>query len=110
VEFIRPILQDIVIRYVEANIRGCDELRINLTPQIHEKLADWAIKQLHKSVKDKELKHPINLHGTLKQAGFECNFTGATVEITQESVVETLMGLVGGNLRDIFDKALSRKE
>jgi hypothetical protein len=110
VEFLRPILQDIVIRYVEANISGCNELRINLTPQVHEKLADWAIQQLHNSVKDKDLKRLINLHGILKQAGFECNFTGATIEITQESVVETLMGLVGGNLRDIFDKALSRKE
>ena len=108
VEFLRPILQDIVIHYVEANINSSDELQINLTPEMRDKLADWAIKQLHKSVKD--LKHPINLHGMLKQAGFECNFTGATIEITQESVVETLMGLVGSNLRGIFDKALSSKE
>ena len=37
---------------------------------------------------------------------FELNTTGATIEVTQESVVATLMELVGPSLRDVFQTAI----
>jgi len=103
-EFLREVMTDIVNRYVSADIDGGGEVKITLSEQKYHELAEWAIKLIRKSSKKDGL--CIDLKGTLKQAGFEYNISGATVEMTQEAIIETMMALVGPKLREVFNSAL----
>jgi hypothetical protein len=42
---------------------------------------------------------PIDLRGTLAEAGFAYEIAGGTVEVTVDSVVEVLSEMVGAELR-----------
>ena len=52
----------------------------------------------------------IDLKGTLSGAGFEYAVSGATVEMTLESVVEVLSRLVAPDLRGIVERALEARK
>ena len=93
------------MRYVEADIKGSGCFSINLTPEMHRKLADWAIDRLHKVAC--EGGGSIDMKDTLSQAGFEFNLGGGTIEVTHESVLATLMELVGPSLREVFAGAMA---
>lgn len=103
VEMLKQLLDAIVMRYVDADIKGVGAVKIDLAPELSHQLADWAIAKVHSAIDCKGCS--VDLKSTLRQAGFEFNITGATVEVTQESVVDTLKGLVSPKLRDLFDKA-----
>ncbi len=103
-DFLRETMTDIMNRYVSADIEGSGDVKLNLNDQKYHELAEWAIKQIRKSSKKDGL--CVDLKGTLKQAGFEYNITGATVEMTQEAIIETLMALVGPKLREVFNSAV----
>jgi hypothetical protein len=76
---------------------------------MHQKLIDWAVSEIgHETITGSHV--PIDLQGVLKQAGFEYNATGATVEVTEESVVAVLAELVGPRLREIIDQAAAGKD
>ena len=102
-EFLRTVLTEIITKYVEADIEGTGDIKLNLADEQYHALAEWAVKQIRKHAKKDGV--GVDLKGTLKQAGFEYNITGATVEMTQESITELLMSLVGPKLREIFDAA-----
>ncbi len=102
-EFLRTVLTDIMMKYVEADIEGTGDVKLTLQDEQYHALAEWAVKQIRKHAKKDGV--CVDLKGTLKQSGFEYNLTGATVEMTQESVTELLMSLVGPKLREIFDAA-----
>ena len=102
-EFLKTVLSEIISKYVDADICGSGDIMLNLSDEQHHALAEWAVKQIRKHAKKDGV--CVDLKGTLKQSGFEYNLTGATVEMTQESVVELLMSLVGPKLREIFDSA-----
>lgn len=102
-EFLRSVMTDIMNRYVAADIEGTGVIKLNLNDKKYHELAEWAIKQIRSSAKHDGI--GIDLKGTLRQAGFEYNITGATVEMTQESIVEIMMGLVGPKLREVFSSA-----
>ncbi len=99
--FIRNIMTEIIKQYTACDFEGAGFVKISLTPVMHKELAEWAISTIRKSAK-KENVH-IDLQNTLRQAGFEYNISGATVEMTQESLIETIMGLVGSNLREVYN-------
>ena len=102
-EYLRTLLTEIINKYVEADLAGSVDVKLNLSNEQYHALAEWAVKQIRKHARKDGV--GVDLKGTLKQAGFEYNLTGATVEMTQESVVELLMTLVGPKLREIFDSA-----
>ncbi len=95
------ILHDIVKMYVEADIKGEELVKINVSADIRQKLIDWAIKELGREAVDNKRAH-IELTGTLKQAGFEYTVHNGTIEVTPESVVATLSDIVTPALRDIL--------
>ena len=95
------ILHDIVVMYVDADIKGNDLIKINVSADIRQKLIDWAIKELGRDVVDRKRAH-IELTGTLTQAGFEYTVHNGTIEVTPESVTETLSDIVTPALRDIL--------
>jgi V/A-type H+-transporting ATPase subunit E len=97
-EFLSKLLHEIVIMYAKADLEGKDTLAINVPAEMQDKLADWAISELH-GAKSGGPRPDFDLKATLAGAGFEYNAGGATVEVTPESVVQMLSELVGPSLR-----------
>ena len=102
-EFLKELIQSILMRYIEAEIDSYAPVKINVSPEMHKQLAEWAVDKLRLATTDDS--ESFDLKGTLRQAGFEFSLHGATIEITKESVVETLMQLVSPSLREVIAQA-----
>ena len=104
--FIGQALHEIIVAYGKAEMEGDKSIRINVPEPMRQKLVQWAI--AHVGSDNLGGEHiTIDLKGTLSQAGFEYNMAGATVEVTVESVVEVLAGLVGPAVREILETAMT---
>ncbi len=96
-ELIKELMRTIVSQYAEADITGKEMMTFNVPAPMRDKLVQWVIQEFHTdSNKQRRL---VDLHGTLKEAGFEYSVKEGTVEITVESVVEILSDLVGPEVR-----------
>jgi len=70
---------------------------------MREKLVEWALSEIgHEAMESRYAS--VDLKGTLKGVGFEYSVQGGTVEITLESVVETLSNMVGPELRNALQQ------
>jgi len=104
--FVGTVLHELVMLYARSDAAVESGLKINVPPEMRQKLIDWAIREIGQEVLGG--KHlPIDLKGTLAQAGFEYSVSGATVEVTLDSVVEVLSEMVGPDVRKLFDEALA---
>ncbi|MFC1923751.1 hypothetical protein ACFLXA_00035 [Chloroflexota bacterium] len=103
--FIKELIKSIMDRFLNAEIDSYAPVKINVSPEMNKKLADWAINELrcYGSIGG------FDLHDNLRQAGFEFTIHGATVEVTRDSVLETLMNLVGPHLRDVLSISMGEK-
>jgi V/A-type H+/Na+-transporting ATPase subunit E len=107
-EFLGRLLYDIIMQYVRADQQQDVAIKINVSPDVQEKLAQWALVHLHQN---KDLGGAsIDLQGTLAEAGFEYQMAGANVEVTLTSVVEALSDLVNPSLREILQRAMAQRE
>ncbi|MBM4017687.1 MAG: hypothetical protein FJ288_05065 [Planctomycetes bacterium] len=103
-QFLGSLLRDVVLEYVRADIDRRTTIRIDLTPEMRERLAEWALTLLRQP----ELAGAsFDLKGTLAQHGFEYRADGANVEVTVDSVVEALTELVNPTLRELLGRAMS---
>ena len=102
-QFLKELIQSIVQRYIDADIDSYAPVKINVEPQMRQQLCDWAIGKLRLDTKNDA--GGFDFQDNLRQAGFEFSLHGATIEITQESVVETLMQLVSPSLREVIRQA-----
>lgn len=102
-QFLRELIQSIIQRYIDADIDSYAPVKINVEPEMRQQLCDWAIGQLR--IDTGEDPGGFDFQDTLRQAGFEFSLHGATIEITQDSVVETLMQLVSPKLRQVINQA-----
>lgn len=110
-EFIGTILHELILAYAKSDIEGKIAMNIDVAPEMRQKLVDWALREIGQDAIDQTRKGvSLDLKGTLSAAGFEYNVTGATVEITLESVTETLKDLVGPELRKVIDAAAGETE
>ncbi|NQT72417.1 MAG: hypothetical protein HQ553_06545 [Chloroflexi bacterium] len=107
-EFLRGLIQSIVSRYLEAEIESYAPMKISVSPEMHKQLTDWAIEKLRISAIDDT--SGIDLKGELRQAGFEFSLHGATIEVTKDSIVDTLMQLVSPSLREVIRQANQSRE
>jgi len=98
-EFLRKLLSDIILQYVQADLQGQVAFDLNVTPETREKLAGWALAQLHQG------NLSLDLEGTLAEAGFEYQVAGAKIEVTQTSVVDALADMVSPALREMLQRA-----
>jgi V/A-type H+-transporting ATPase subunit E len=106
-EFLGGLLREIVLEYVEADIAKKSSFRITVTPEMRERLAQWALTRLRQP----ELAGvSIDLKGTLAQDGFEYRAEGAGIEVTVDSVVEALSELVNPALREMLSHAMSQEQ
>jgi len=102
-DFLKPLLHDIVMQYARADSKGHGEIRIDVSPEMYKQLVNWAIGELRQAAQD-HTSH-LNLTDMLTEAGFEYQVAGATVDVTVDSVVETLADLVGPQLRKILQES-----
>jgi len=106
-EFLGGLLREIVLEYVAADIAKRTSFRITVTPEMRERLAQWALTRLRQP----ELGGvSIDLKGTLAQDGFEYRAEGAGIEVTVDSVVEALSELVNPALREMLSRAMSQEQ
>ncbi len=103
-DFVSRTLHDLVLTYAAADAEHKQTMNINVSPELQEQLADWALEMMHKHAQETGMS--IDLQGTLETAGFEYSGSGATVEVTLRSVTESICELVGPRLREIMDKAV----
>ena len=106
-KFLGDLLQEIVLQYVRADIEHKTAIRINVTPEMRERLATWAMALAHNP---RLAGTSLDLRGTLADAGFEYQTDESNIEVTVESVVEALSELVNPALRDMLQKALAQKK
>jgi vacuolar-type H+-ATPase subunit E/Vma4 len=106
-DFLKQLIHDVVVQYAAAERAGAGAVHINVSEEMKDQLGQWALGELKKAA---EGAGGVDLQATLKQAGFEYRVSGGgTVEITRESVAETLQELVGAALREKFGKVLERQ-
>ncbi len=104
-DFLKSVLHDLILEYVRADFEGKGSLVFNVSDQTRHQLVDWAIDELRK----KALGRAVDLQAALAGAGFEYRVNGGTVEVTPESVVEVLNGLIGPELRRIVAEVAEGK-
>lgn len=105
-EFLGATLHELVTLAVKSDLEGRGAMVINVSPEMRDKLVDWALSELGRESVD-GVRHAFDLQGTLAQAGFEYKMTGATVEVTLDSVTEAMKELVAPGLREVIDQAMS---
>ncbi len=106
VEFLRRLVHDIVVLYVQSDIEHKGTVKINVPPEMKEQFAHWLLAELVHKTNGQS----FDLKGTLAEAGFEYEVDGATVEVTQRSVVEALSDLAGPALREVLDEAVREEK
>lgn len=103
-EFLIKLLHDLTMRYADADIDREQTIMLNVSEELQGQVADWALNEM---TARKPTKTKIDLRGTLATAGFEYNLSGATIEITPESVVELLIEFVSPRLRELTQAAIA---
>ncbi|MDY6912911.1 MAG: hypothetical protein SVT52_00400 [Planctomycetota bacterium] len=102
-DFLGKLMHDVVLQYAKAHSQH-KAVRINVSKDMQKKLTRWALQQTH----HKSDGLPIDLKSRLAKSGFEYSVDDATVEVTAESVVDTLQELVGPNLGEMLDHAIDK--
>lgn len=95
-EFLGGLIRDVVMRYVDADVSGGDAVEVNVTEDMQRQLLSGAVTAFQPGQAEQSR---VNLVGQLKKAGFEYKVAGATVEVTEDSVVQVLSGFLSPELR-----------
>ncbi len=98
-DFLKELIREIAGTYAQSDAAGKQTIELNVPQPMRRKLADWAIATLHDR---REQKLSVELHGSLKTAGFEYKVSGGTVEVTPESVVQVLSEIVTPELQRLI--------
>ena len=104
--FLKGVLRELVVLYAQRDLAGGTAIVVNLAPELHAAIADWAMREL-RSGSDAAPEISVELTKSLAQAGFEYTVEGATVEVTLSAVVAMLSELVGPELRATIDQAVA---
>ncbi len=102
--FLTKLLHDLVMRYADADIDREQTIMLNVPEEMQSQIAEWALNEM---TAGDPTKTRIDLRGTLATAGFEYNLSGATVEVTPESVVELLTEFISPRLRELIQAAIA---
>jgi len=104
VEFLGKVLHELILLYAKSEQEVVEGFKINVSPDLRQELAEWAMKEIGRE-RVEDINVHLNLQGTLSAAGFEYTTSGATVEVTLDSVVEALSDLVSPELRKVLESA-----
>jgi len=101
--FLKDLIREALVRYVQADSDYKNEIHINLTAEMETRLADWIMHHLREEI-DPERSGYLELHGTLAKEGFEYQLSNGTVEVSTESVTKTLFELARPELRRLLSE------
>lgn len=106
-EFLGGLIREVVMRYVDADASGGDTVEVNVSKEMQQQLLSGAVTAFQP---DQVEQARIKLIGQLKKAGFEYKVMGATVEVTEDSVVQVLSGFLGAELRRRVEEQRARRD
>ncbi len=93
--WLQATLRDLIRLWAETERTG-EALVVKVSPDTRARLASWALSEAK----------GVELKDGLRKAGFAYELRGAAVEVTADSVAETLRELVSPELQQLIDKAL----
>ncbi|MGC9454021.1 MAG: hypothetical protein ACP5HU_04080 [Phycisphaerae bacterium] len=105
IEFLGEVLHELIIMYAQSDIDRKQGIEINLPGETRDKLVQWALNEIGQDALD-AMHIGIDLKGKLRTVGFEYTVSGGTVEVTRESVVETLAEMISPELQRVLAEAV----
>lgn len=105
-EFLGGLIHDVVMQYVTADATGGDAIEVSVSEDMRKRLLSGAVNAFRP---DQAEQARIKLVDQLNKAGFEYKVAGATVEITDDSVVQLLSEFLGAELRRRVEEERSRQ-
>jgi hypothetical protein len=99
-------MHELILLYAKDELTAKSGITFNVAPELRQHLAEWALDEIGRDRLENIGIH-MDLQGTLAAAGFEYSASGATIEVTLDSVVETLGALVGPELRRVLESAVT---
>ncbi|HBO43366.1 MAG TPA: hypothetical protein DD670_05425, partial [Planctomycetaceae bacterium] len=99
-DFLKELIHDVVCQYAAADAVGDGTMEITVAEPMRHRLADWTIKTFHKP--GERGRFTLELHAALSMVGFEYKVSDGTVEVTPESVVQVLSGMVTPELQALI--------
>jgi len=106
VDFLGKVLHELILLYAKDEMAAKSGITFNVAPELRGQLTEWALKEIGQDRLDNIGVH-MDRKGTLAAAGFEYTAGGATIEVTLDSVVETLGALVGPELRKVLESGVT---
>ena len=106
-EFLATMLQDIIVQYTDSDSKGKTQIDINISDKQCKELTNLVINRLKEAEKSDDVS--VNFHTMLQKAGFEYKISGATVEVTQDSIVQLLTELVSPRLRELLSQDMQEE-
>jgi acylphosphatase len=101
------LIRDVVLRYAEQDARGQEPIAVEIWQQVpeeqRERLAKWLLEAFSQRNKTARA---VDLRATLADAGFEYTIRDGTVEVTADSLVESLAEIVAPNVRKLITEAV----
>jgi V/A-type H+-transporting ATPase subunit E len=106
-DYLGEIIREVIVAYAKADAVRHDQMEINLSKKMRDKLNDRVLKDFFHNLKIDQDK--MNLKATLSKAGFEYKLHGATVEVSADSVAELLSEMVNPSLQKTIDKVVGKQ-
>ena len=103
--FLGKLLHEVVLLYAKELQANTDVMRINVPEKLRNDLTDWALHEIGQAAMD-GMRGVIDMKTTLADAGLEYTVAGATVEITPDSVTQSLADILSPALRDVLNQAM----
>ncbi|MHC4563741.1 MAG: hypothetical protein ACYS8X_13350 [Planctomycetota bacterium] len=102
--FIGKLLHEVIMLYVKDLQEHKEVMGINVPESMRQELSDWAMREIGQAVVE-GVRGSVDVRSTLATAGFEYTVSGATVEVTPDSVTQSLTELLTPALREVLSKA-----
>ena len=100
-EFLGKLLHEVVLTYVEGLQQSDRVMTINVPESLQEQLTDWAMHEIGQGA-IQGARGSVDLKAVLSGAGFEYTVSGATIDVTPESVTTALTEMLTPRLREIL--------
>jgi V/A-type H+-transporting ATPase subunit E len=106
-DYLGEILREVIKAYAGADAKQLPLMEISISKTMRNKLNDNVLKDLFRNLGKKQ--DEIALKTTLAKAGFEYKISGATVEVSPDSLAELISEMVSPALQETLDKFIGAK-
>ncbi|MDY6972081.1 MAG: hypothetical protein SV775_07105 [Thermodesulfobacteriota bacterium] len=106
-DYLGEILREVITTYAQADAKQLPLMEIHISREMRDKLNDNVFQDLFLGLGEKHDKSALK--ATLAKGGFEYKISGATVEVSSDSLSELISEMVGPALREILNKFIKEK-